>query len=328
MLLYKQTHQFTDTKDKALEYVERRRGILPAVYNLARSEGRTTCATQSLSTKEYNNALSSGFSAMNHRFVIKTEKFFEEISDLRKRITNYNINGVEGLDDSDIEFLQDEVEGSDSDVEFEALLPRPETVIMIKNDDTSSSQENQVNEPSAERGSSTQAQSNEVRDDDVEANNTMENDAIDDTVAGAIDGTADGPNGGIAAGAIDGTGNAMIEDTSGTDVDILSGDIIFTQTDANDRYFPSFDTAIRFGIVKVLSAWNGLYPFNSNLYDKRFVGVLLREVFGKNYATEPFDEKRISFVKRLFEIRVKDDETRLNDFDKIIEERREKAKTK
>lgn len=84
----------TQNKKKALAYVERRRGILPAVYNLVTSGGRSAEETKSLSSQENNNALQPGFNALNNRFEIKTEKVCDEITELRNRITEYNLHAT------------------------------------------------------------------------------------------------------------------------------------------------------------------------------------------------------------------------------------------
>lgn len=112
------------------------------------------------------------------------------------------------------------------------------------------------------------------------------------------------------------------------DSDVLSGTMPFSKSDMDDRYYPDFDASIRAGIIKCLNAWNTTFPFDTAIYDKRFVGVLLKEVFGQRYAYGDLDGKRFLFIKHLFEIRVKGDETRLEQFQAIVDEKRLRAKNK
>lgn len=262
---------FSDTKADAVEYIEKRRTILPPVYNPKQSEGRTTHQTKLLSQKEFNVALGSGYTAMNSRFVIKTEKFCEEITELRNRIVNYNVGVADdGLDDSDIEFLQDEIdEASDSDAEFEAIIPRSVIEMAIKE---------------------------EVLNESTESQTVQEADS---------------------------TGNATIGEQQD---DVLYGALKCTVNEVNDEYFSDFDVSIRAPIAKFLRAWNTTHPFNSSFYDARFLGVLLREVFGSGFADERLEAMKMNFMKCLFEIRVKGDEDRLKKFDAIVEEKCRKSK--
>lgn len=262
---------FSDTKADAVEYIAKRRTILPPVYNTKRSEGRTTHQTKLLSQKEFNAALGSGYTAMNSRFVIKTEKFCEEINELRNRIVNYNVGvGDDGLDDSDIEFLQDEIdEASDSDAEFEAIMPRPAIEVSIKE---------------------------EVPNESTELQAVQEADS---------------------------SGNATIDEQQD---DVLYGALKCVVNDVNDEYFPDFDVSIRTPIAKCLRAWNTTHPFNTSFYDARFLGVLLREIFGSRFADERLEAMKMDFLKCLFEVRVKSDEDRLKKFDAIVEEKCRKSK--
>lgn len=288
--------QFTDTQAEAVHYVEKRRQIIPAVYNLARSEGRSKEETKLLSSKEYNNALGSGFTALNARFEVKKEKFCDEVSELRKRICEYNSKGIHeaaDLDDSDLEFLQDEVEESDSDIEFEALLPKPVEVAVKIEDADQPDEFGQLNY-------SSQSDQNEV-------NENVSSTSADNPVIVQAD---------------------EVNNESDENINALSGSIAFDTNDVNDHFYPEYNAAIRSSIIKCLVAWNSTFPFNTSIYDKRFVGVLLKELFGARYAQNEVDEKRISFIKRLFQIRVKDDVNRFEAFDAIVKEKQDKAKEK
>lgn len=270
--------------------MENRREILPAVYNPKQSEGRTARETELLSSNEYNRALGSGFAALNNRFVIKTEKFCDEISELRQRIVKYNLNGDDGLDldDSDIEHLCDEVDNSDSDsdIEFQALVPKPAQVIVKTENDISPNTSNANNN----------SQSNEQMVDDVSSTN--ENEVTND------------------------------ENGSEAENNVFSGSIAFEKNDVDDYYFREYNVSIRAGIAKILTAWNTTYPFDTAIYDKRFVGVLLKEIYNNQYADDKLDERSLSLIKQLFDVRVKNDENRFEQFDAIVTEKREKAKKK
>lgn len=288
---------------------------MPAVYNPQRSEGRTTRETELLSTKEYNNALYSGFTALNGRFVIKTEKFCEEIADLRKRIVDYNLNGNEGLDDSDIEFLRDEVDESDSDIEFEALMPKPAQVVKTEDADVSAEIDN-LNDAQNDHVSSSQKQLNATGNTDpgqTEATNEVVGEAAVDVVTESND-----------SGQNDAANENVVEKTA----DVLSGSIAFETNDVNDYNFRDFNATIRAPIVNVLTAWNTSYPFNTDIYDKRFVGVLLKEIFNNQYADGQLDDQRLALLKRLFEIRVQNNKNRLEQFDAIVSEKCDRAMNK
>lgn len=252
---------------------------MPPVYNSKKSDGRTTQQTKLLSQHEFNAALGSGYSAMKNQFVVKTEKFCDEIGDLRMRIRNYNLgNQDHGLDDSDIEFLEEEIDdSSDSEAEFDAIIPQP-ALVVIKTD-SNEDEENVSTE-------STQTQSGPVSPD-----NTIEN------------------------------SNELEQQN-----DNLYGLLSCEPNDVSDLYFPDYETSIRAPIANILRAWNTSHPFSTYLYDKRFLGVLLRETFGTQFME--LDENRISFVKRLFEVRVDGNVDRLNSFDAIVEEKRQRANEK
>lgn len=264
-----------------MEYVNKRRPVVPAVYSLAKSGGRQFKDTHLLTELEYNNAVKSNFSAMNVRFKVKAEKFCDELSELRSRITAFNTkqnDGLEGLDDEDIDFLQEIVDDSDSDsdIEFEAILPKPQLIIV-------KTEENIV-------------------DNGAQANETQS--------------TEDNGNGGS---------NSL---DSFEEEDALSATMPFTTNDFKDRYYQAFDVSIRAAIVECLIGWNTTRPFSTVIYDKRFVGVLLKEVFTEEMGQENSNDERLDFIKRLFEIRIKGDEIRANGFDSIVAEKRCKAKNK
>lgn len=268
---------------------------MPAVYNTKKSEGRNASETQLLSSNEYNRALGCGFAALNHRFVVKTEKFCDEIGELRQRIAKYNLNGGEGLDDSDIEYLCDEVDDtdSDSDVEFQALLPKPAQVIVkTEEDDT----------PNTSRANSSQTPEQMIADSSSSAQNEMTN--------------------------IQNEAEKEAENETENDIDIFCGSIAFEKNDVDDYYFREYNVSVRAGIANVLIAWNSTYPFDTIIYDKRFVGVLMKEIFNNQYVDDNLNERSLSIIKQLFQVRVKDDENRLKQFDAIVAEKKQKAKKK
>lgn len=305
MNLYFLSTNFSDSKAEAVAYISNARPTLPAVYNSKKSEGRTAQQSQLLSREEYNKALGSGYTAMNHRFVIKTEKFCDEISELRKRIVDYNVGnaanlGDEGLDDSDIEHLQAEIDDdNDSEVEFELLFPKP-SVVVVKlecnnEDDSENAHQNESPNGSLTDGDVlTQSHVSETADGDVRTQLHV-----------------------LQSGSVE---NNVNEQQTG---DVLIGPLNYEQNDANDLFFPDFDTTIRAPIVTVLRAWNSTSPFNLYLYDKKFVGVLLREIMAtrKQNAEDGMDEQGMVFIKRLFEIRVQSDEVRLSNFDALFKEK-------
>lgn len=93
---------------------------------------------------------------------------------------------------------------------------------------------------------------------------------------------------------------ATVETDAEGDSDAFNGNLVFTTNESNDYYYPEFDAGLRAPIVKCLLGWNTTHPFNSDFYDKRFVGVLLKELFGnRNYVDNELDPKRISLVKSL-----------------------------
>lgn len=278
--VYNKLNDFSDTKAEADAFKSTHRAVVPGVYNLKKSGGRTTEQTKLLTTKEFSVAMDHGLTAMNTRFVVKSEKFCDEISDLRHRIVNHNVNnGDEGLDDSDIEHLQEEIDDDDdSEVEFDLLLPKPQTVMKIEHD---------TNEKSNE----------EANEDANEEANQETNDEMD-------------------------TPNGIIENVQVDDV-LLVGNINYEKNAANDFHFPEFQTTIRSSIAVVLRAWNTNVPFKFYLYDKKFIGVLIREVMLTHMGNteEGMDEQGIAFIKRLFEIRVDGDEGRLSTFDESFKEK-------
>lgn len=111
-------------------------------------------------------------------------------------------------------------------------------------------------------------------------------------------------------------------------VDKLSGSAKFTTNEVKDRYYETYDVGIRAAIVDCLIAWNTSRPFCTVIYDKRFIGVLLKEVFGDELAEECLCSNRLEFVKFVFEHRVDDDVSRSNTFNSIVAEKREKAQSR
>lgn len=160
---------FSDTKAEADAFKSTHRAVVPGVYNMKKSGGRTTEQSKLLTTKEFNVAMDQGRTAMNTRFVVKSEKFCEEISDLRHRIVNNNANnGDEGLDDSDIEHLQEEIDDDDdNELEFDLLLPKPKIVMKIEHDSNE-----QANE-----------EANQATNDEMDTpNGNIENVQVDDVL--------------------------------------------------------------------------------------------------------------------------------------------------
>lgn len=305
--------KFIDSKADAVAYVERRRVQLPPVYNTKRSEGRTTAQTKLLSATEYNNALDSGFTAMNNRFVLKTEKFCDEVAELRKRIVEYNnanVDCTDGLDDSDIEFLRDEIDESDSDIEFDAIaMPAPD-IMKIEptdenGDDTVDSSTDQLNN------------TGDKSENESLGNESLEHASENDNLAELNDSVT--------------TTQHETQHQSGAQNEFhpLAGNLKIVVLETDDHFYPEFDAGLRGSIVKCLVGWNTTHPFNSEFYDKRFVGVLLKELFGSLYTSKEQNESnRIALIKKLFTIRVKNDENRLKQFDSIVEEKKAKAQNK
>lgn len=108
---------------------------------------------------------------------------------------------------------------------------------------------------------------------------------------------------------------AVVDDNENIDILALSGSITAYATEFNDLVYGEYDTSIRFAIAKMLISWNKNYPFDASYYDKKFIGVLFREVIGKRDV----ETTSIAFIKRLFEIRIKGDNERLEAFDEIID---------
>lgn len=237
---------------------------------MAKSGGRSTYQTQLLSANEYNNAINTNHTMVNERFDIKKEKFCDEISELRNRIvTAHNTSGIDGLDDSDIEFLQNEID--ESEAEDDELMSQVE---IANNDSTNGNA----------------ADSTFMDDIETENTGTVENDVNVTEV-----------------------------------LDDFSGAMQFTTNDFNDRYYHDYDVAVRASIVGCLSAWNKSSPFSSIIYDKRFIGVLLKEVFQDELDTANLNATQLAFIKQVFDIRVNGDETRLNKFNSIVTEKQQKA---
>lgn len=307
--------EFTDTKAEGVEYLRRRREIIPGVYNPLLSEGRTTAQTRLLTGREYNIALNTGLNAMSNRFMVKQEVFIDEISELRKRCADA-VDAIDGLDDSDIEFLREVVDESDNDSDFEALINQPETVqaenpIDNSNDLNATEEDFVTANSSQEIVEANDAQINQIHDqptDNVSSTNVQQ------AQLKSLDGSEQR--------------NATIQNADDDNIDIsaLSGEINVHQTEVKDLIYPVYDSSIRFPIAKMLITWNKTYPFNTRIYDKRFIGVLYRDIVG--IQPEENVLKGIEFMKRLFEIRVQNDETRNNDFDDIFDDIHEKQKQK
>lgn len=255
---------------------------------MKKSGGRTTEQTKLLTGKEFNAAMEQGLTSMNSRFEVKTEKFCDEISNLRNRIVQYNANnGDEGLDDSDIEYLQDEIDDdNDSEVEFGLLLPQPQPVLKLETEDD---------------------ESYEATNDTVVTNNEQPSTSQSSVLVAR-------PNENIEHG-------EQVDDA-------LVGALNYELNGANDLYFPEYNATIRSSIALVLRAWNSTAPFNLYLYDKKFMGVLVREMMltQMHSAEEGMDEEGVSFIKHLFAIRVDGDATRLSKFDALLQEKLQNAK--
>lgn len=189
-----------------------------------------------------------------------------------------------------LNFLQDEIDDSDSDVEFHAIFPKPATIV-VKTEETDVA--------------------DSVENESVGNDSVMHNTTQDDSVS-----TTENDN-------VSTTGN----DYTSADNDEFSGKLSFETTDGDDRYYPEFEAAIRAPIIKCLSGWNTAHPFNSSFYDKRFIGVLLKELFS-DYSNKQLDDTRISFIRKLFEIRVNFDKDRLDQFDSIVLEKQQRQQNK
>lgn len=222
-----------DSKADAVADLRMRRNVLPAVYNLQKSDGRNTQDSVLLTAREYNSALESGFTDMNLRFVIKKEAFCSEISTLRKRIVDYNLHGIEGLDDSDIDFLEDEVDecdsDNDSDIEFEVLFPRPNEVIVKTEDDIAEPVNNDNDENEIQGNNSVDSQ-NIAQSDEVSLAQVHSND--DDNQASSTSATTVAEN-------VNETNDENIN------INVLSGDMEVIVSPVQDYVFPQYETAIR-----------------------------------------------------------------------------------
>lgn len=281
----------TDKEKEAAAYLARCRTSTPAVYNMTKSGGRTSKQTELLSANEYNSAITTNFTVVNNRFDVKKEKFCDEISTLRNRIVAHS---TDGLDDSDIEFLQNEIDDSDCDDEIDGAGGIGESEAESANHgDTESNRT--IN---SENGVIATANSTYVTADEVDSN-------------------------------IDANGSQANQMQSSAEVDHFSGTIPFAENDFNDRYYKDYDVGVRSAIVECLSAWNKSRPFSTVIYDKRFIGVLLKEVFREELGSlKDLDEKRLVFIKRVFDIRVDGDNSRASKFDSIVAEKHENAKNR
>lgn len=284
---------YTDTRAEAESYKKGHRNVVPGVYNMALSNGRTTSQSQLLTTQEYNKALNCGFSDMNHRFEIKKERLVDEISDLRRRCA------FDDFDDSDVEFIRDTVDGStsesDDDIAYEVMMPQPNIVICKADED---------NAPE-------NAESTESVNDDVSTTNAPEPST---SMVNSDKSHAAKP---IATNAED-------------DIDIfaLSGSLVVEKTDMNDLVYRAYGASLRNGMAKLLVSWNKNAPFNEFGWDKKFIGVLYREVF-RGRPNEKFSIG-MEFLKRLFAVRVRVNQRSidLEDFDGMFNEIHESKQQK
>lgn len=269
-----------DTHAEANEYLDRCRATIPAVYNMGKSGGRTTKQTQLLSANEFNDAINTNFTVVNNRFEVKAEKFCDEVAELRNRIVAHNTGGLDGLDDSDIEFLQDEIDNDSAD-ELDEIVPQVVPANVAANDTSVAADSTFMT------ANETDASTNQIATNENEAND-MQLDAFDD----------------------------------------FSGDIPFITNDVDDRYYNDYDVSLRAAVVKCLTAWNKSNPFSTVIYDKRFIGVLLKEVFRDELALNDLNDKQMLFIKRVFEIRVDGDVSRAGKFESIVSEKHTKAQNR
>lgn len=110
--------------------------------------------------------------------------------------------------------------------------------------------------------------------------------------------------------------------------DDLSGGMLFTQNEMGDRFFENSNVVIRFAVVQLLTTWNTTAPFSQMVYDRLFVNILLKEVFGDELCNDNLNETTKSFVMDLFAVRVKNEAGRLKYFDEYVAKKREKAVAK
>lgn len=62
--------------------------------------------------------------------------------------------------------------------------------------------------------------------------------------------------------------------------------------------FSSYGVTMKISMVKMIKYWNQYPPFNTILYDRRFVGLLLTKVIGKeNLANLDNSKKKVKFVQ-------------------------------
>lgn len=261
---------------------------------MTKSGGRTSKQTELLSANEYNSAITTNFTVVNNRFDVKKEKFCDEISTLRIRIV---AQSTDGLDDSDIEFLQNEIDDSDGDAEIDGYR--------------------------ANAGGVGESVAESANHGDTECDRTINSENGVNATANSTYVTADEVDSNIET-----NGSQANQIQSSAEVDHFSGNIPFAENDFNDRYYEDYDVVLRSAIVKCLSAWNKSQPFSTVIYDKRFIGVLLKEVFRDELASEGLDEKRLVFIKRMFDIRVDGDNSRASKFDSIVAEKHENAQNR
>lgn len=149
----------------------------------------------------------------------------------------------------------------------------------------------------------------------------------DDVTQQAADSTVDTDNN-TTTNEIESNENEGNEMQLSAAVDDFSGSIPFVVNGADDRYYEDYDVGLRAAIVGCLSAWNKSRPFSSVIYDKRFIGVLLKDVFQDELALNDLNEKKMVFIKRVFEIRVDGDVGRASKFDSIVDEKHTNAKSR
>lgn len=89
-----------------------------------------------------------------------------------------------------------------------------------------------------------------------------------------------------------------------------------------DRFYAKVDVTIRESIVDTLLLWNRMPLYNNKENDFMFVQFLLIDIFGgkKLSKCDLSDEKvKLCFARELLAIRVKDDLSRLGNFEKYAE---------